>query len=41
MSVVEVLLFGTAVQLSAGVVVMINVVMSGLEQTDASTSGGK
>ena len=41
MTVVEVLLFGTAVQLSAGVVVMINVALSRLEQADASTGGGE
>ena len=33
MTVIEVLLFGTAVQLSAGLVVVINVVLSRLEQT--------
>jgi hypothetical protein len=36
----EVLLFGTAVQLSAGVVVLINVVLSRLQQAEAERIGG-
>ena len=40
MSVLEVLLFGTAVQMSAGVVVLINVVLTRLE-ADAATNGGE
>ena len=41
MTVLEVLVFGTAVQLSAGIVVVINVVMSRLEQANAEKIGGK
>ena len=41
MSVVEVLVLGTAVQLSAGVVVVINVVLSRLEQAEAQRIGGR
>jgi hypothetical protein len=41
MTVVEVLVFGTAVQLSAGVVVVINVVLSRLEQAEAQRNGGR
>ena len=40
MTVIEALLFGTAVQLSAGVVVLINVVMSRVEQAGAERFGG-
>ena len=41
MSPVEWMLFGLAVQLSAGVVVLINVVLSRLNQNDSSTVGGE
>ena len=41
MTAIEALLFGTAVQLSAGVVVLINVVMSRLEQANAEQNGGR
>ena len=41
MSVLEVLAFGLAVQLSAGVVVLINVVLARLQEADASTGGGE
>ena len=41
MTVVEVLLFALAVQWCAGVVVMINVVMSRLNQSHVLTSGGE
>ena len=41
MTVIEALLFGTAVQLSAGVVVLINVVLSRLEQAVAARVGGE
>ena len=41
MTVVEVLVFGTAVQLSAGIVVVINVVLSRLEQAEAQRIGGR
>ena len=41
MSVLEVLAFGLAVQLSAGVVVLINVVMSRLEQDQRQRIGGE
>ena len=41
MTVIEALLFGTVVQLSAGVVVVINVVMSRLEQANAEQNGGR
>jgi hypothetical protein len=40
MSLLEVLLFGLAVQLSAGAVVMINVVLSRLEQAEIERNGG-
>jgi hypothetical protein len=41
MSAVELLMFATAVQWSAGVVVVINVVMSRLEQAEAQRIGGR
>ena len=41
MTVLEVLAFGTAVQLSAGIVIVINVVMSGLGQTRSREVGGE
>ena len=41
MTVLELLLFGLAVQLSAGVVVMINVVLSRLQQAEAERVGGE
>ena len=41
MSVLELLLFGLAVQLSAGVVVLINVVLSRLQQAEAEEVGGE
>ena len=41
MTVVEVLVFGTAMQLSADVVVVINVVMSRLEQAATQTDRGE
>jgi hypothetical protein len=41
MTVVEVLVFGTAVQLSAGLVVVIYVVLSRLEQAEAQRIGGR
>jgi hypothetical protein len=41
MTVFEVLLFGAAVQLSAGVVVSINVVLSRLEQAEVERVGGE
>ena len=41
MSVLEVLAFGTAVQLSAGVVVLINIVLSRLQQVEAERNGGE
>jgi hypothetical protein len=41
MTVLEVLVFGLAVQLSAGVVVLINVVMSRLEQDQITTGRGE
>ena len=41
MTVVEALVFGTAVQLSAGLVVVINVVLSRLEQAEAERVGGE
>ena len=41
MTVLEVLVFGTAVQLSAGVVVVINVVLSRLEQAEAQKIWGE
>ena len=40
MTVLEVLAFGTAVQLSAGVVVLINVVLSRLQHAEAERIGG-
>ena len=39
--VLEVLAFGTAVQLSAGIVIVINVVLSRLEQAEAQKIGGQ
>ena len=41
MTAIEALLFGTAVQLSAGVVVLINVVMSRLQQAEAERIAGE
>ena len=41
MSVLELLAFGLAVQLSAGVVVLINVVMSRLEQDQITKGRGE
>ena len=41
MTVIEALLFGTAVQLSAGVVVLINVVLSRLQQAEAEQVRGE
>ena len=41
MTVLEVLAFGLAVQLSAGVVVLINVVLSRLEQAKAEEIRGE
>ena len=41
MNVVEALVFGTAVQWCAGLVVVINVVMSRLEQAEAEKVGGE
>ena len=41
MTILELLAFGLAVQLSAGAVVMINVVLSRLQQAEAEESGGK
>ena len=41
MTVLEVLAFGLAVQLSAGVVVLINVVLSRLEQAETQKIGGR
>ena len=40
MSVLELLTFGFAVQLSAGVVVVINVVLSRLQQAEAGETWG-
>jgi hypothetical protein len=40
-SALELLLFGTAVQLSAGIVVVINVVLSRLDQAEAHRIGGQ
>jgi hypothetical protein len=40
MNVQDLLLFGLAVQLSAGAVVMINVVLSGIYESDAPTVTG-
>ena len=41
MSPIELLAFGLAVQLSAGAVVLINVVLSRLQQAEAEESGGE
>ena len=41
MSILELLAFGWAVQLSAGVVVVINVVLSRLQQAEAEEIGGE
>ena len=41
MTVLEVLVFATAVQWCAGVVVLINVVLSRLEQAEAQSIGGR
>ena len=41
MTVLEVLAFGLAMQLSAGVVVLINVVLSRLEQAETQKIGGR
>jgi hypothetical protein len=41
MSLIEVLLFATAVQWSAGVVIVINVVLSRLNQSEAQRMGGR
>ena len=41
MTVIEALAFGLAVQFSAGVVVLINVVMSRVEQAGAERFGGE
>jgi hypothetical protein len=41
MSVLELMAFGLAVQLSAGVVVLINVVMSRLEQDEITKGRGE
>ncbi len=41
MTVLEVLAFGLAVQLSAGAVVMINVVLSRLQHAEAEQVGGE
>ena len=41
MTVLEVLAFGTAVQLSAGIVIVINVVLSRLNESDATTGRGE
>jgi hypothetical protein len=41
MTVLELLTFGLAVQLSAGVVVLINVVMSRLEQDEITKGRGE
>ena len=41
MSPIEVLVFATAVQWCAGIVVVINVVLSRLEQADARRIGGR
>ena len=41
MTVLEVLVFGTAVQLSAGIVVVINVVLPRLEQAGTLTDRGE
>jgi hypothetical protein len=40
-SALELLLFGTAVQLCAGIVVVINVVLSRLDQGEAHRIGGQ
>jgi hypothetical protein len=41
MSPLEVLVFATAVQWCAGIVVLINVVLSRLEQAETQKSGGR
>ena len=41
MTVLELLAFGAAVQLSAGAVVLINVVLSRLQQAEAERIGGE
>jgi hypothetical protein len=41
MTVLEALTFGTAVQLSAGIVIVINVVLSRLEQDERQRIGGE
>ena len=41
MSLIEVLLFGIALQWCAGVVVLINVVLSRLEQAETQKIGGQ
>ncbi len=41
MTVLELLAFGAAVQLSAGIVIVINVVLSRLEQVEARRIGGR
>ncbi len=41
MTVLEVLAFGIAVQLSAGIVIVINVVMSRLEHDERQRIGGE
>ena len=41
MTVLEVLAFGLAVQLSAGIVIVINVVLSRLEQDEEQSIGGE
>ena len=41
MSPIEVLLFATALQWSAGVVIVLNVVLSRLEQAEAQRIGGR
>ena len=41
MTVLEVLVFATAVQWCAGIVVVINVVMSRLEQAETQRIGGR
>jgi hypothetical protein len=41
MTVLEALTFGTAVQLSAGIVIVFNVVLSRLEQAEIELVGGE
>ena len=41
MSAVELLLFATAVQWCAGIVIVINIVLSRLEQAEAQRIGGR